>query len=209
MQTRTYLQKGLTLIEILVSVVILTTVIGIGVAGYNNFNENQKVKQAALTVKNNLRFAQEKANSAIKPNTGGVEENKDCYKLQLYRFLIAPPHQHLNDDPATYEISARCSCDPNDICDDTAGPGSNLDFYDSQIYKLPSSVFFTEFTEETWQPNIINPDRMLFNVVGSVQRITYPGTISIQNETGSIKYKLVTNAFGNIEGPIKCNGSCN
>jgi prepilin-type N-terminal cleavage/methylation domain-containing protein len=59
--------RGFTLIEILVATTIMAVTIGVTVAGYNNFNESQRVKQAALTLKNNFRMAQEKAKSAQKP----------------------------------------------------------------------------------------------------------------------------------------------
>lgn len=61
---------GLTLIELIVVISIIGLLVGIGVAQYNEFNKNQTLKQAALTLKNNLRAAQNKALSGEKPATG-------------------------------------------------------------------------------------------------------------------------------------------
>lgn len=51
-------RPGYTLIEVLVVTVIITLLSGIGVAGYNNFNQTQKLKEAAEKIKIVLREAQ-------------------------------------------------------------------------------------------------------------------------------------------------------
>jgi len=53
--------RGFTLIELIVTTTIILILTGVGIAAYNNFNETQILKQAALDLKNNLRFAQTKA----------------------------------------------------------------------------------------------------------------------------------------------------
>lgn len=60
---------GLTLIELLVVISILTSVFGLGLASFRGFNRRERLKQAGLTLKSNLRFAQTKAISAQKPST--------------------------------------------------------------------------------------------------------------------------------------------
>lgn len=71
MRTRTYTasenHSGFTLIELLISVSIIAIIIGIGLSSYSNYDKRQRVRQAALTVKNNLRFIQTKALSAKRP----------------------------------------------------------------------------------------------------------------------------------------------
>lgn len=57
---------GFTLIETLVVVAIMIILIGVGVASYNNFNQNQILSQAASTLVTNLRDAQNRALSGEK-----------------------------------------------------------------------------------------------------------------------------------------------
>lgn len=52
---------GFSLIEVLVSTLIILTLSGIGIASFNNFSQDQAIKQAAADLKNNLRLAQNKA----------------------------------------------------------------------------------------------------------------------------------------------------
>ena len=66
------MNKGFTIIELLVMMGIILLLGGGVVAAFNNFNENQRVKQAALAVKSNLRFAQNKALSGEKPSGCGT-----------------------------------------------------------------------------------------------------------------------------------------
>jgi hypothetical protein len=48
-------------------------VTGLIIANYNSYNDIQTLKQAALTLKNNLRFIQSKAISGEKPESGCTE----------------------------------------------------------------------------------------------------------------------------------------
>lgn len=73
---------GFTLIELLVSAIIIMVVAGGVIVNYNNYNDAQKTRQATLTVKNNLRFAQSRATSGEKPATG-------CTVLLGYRVTFA------------------------------------------------------------------------------------------------------------------------
>jgi prepilin-type N-terminal cleavage/methylation domain-containing protein len=61
------MKKGFTLIEVLVVVGLLLLTTGGVVSNYNNYNDRQKVKQATLTLKDNLRLAQTSAMSGNKP----------------------------------------------------------------------------------------------------------------------------------------------
>lgn len=61
---------GFTLLEIIVSVSISLLLTGLVVANYNTYNNNQVLKQAALTVKNDFRFIQSNALTGGKPASG-------------------------------------------------------------------------------------------------------------------------------------------
>lgn len=62
--------KGFTLVELLVVISILLTLLSLGIASYTRFNRRQRLFQAALTLKSDLRFAQTKAISIEKPESG-------------------------------------------------------------------------------------------------------------------------------------------
>lgn len=59
--------RGFTLLELIIVMTIGTVLLSMGIASFNNYNNLQKVKQAALTLRNNLRLAQTYAISAEKP----------------------------------------------------------------------------------------------------------------------------------------------
>lgn len=61
------LSTGFTLIELLVSIGVLLTMSGVIIANYNTYNSTQSLKQAALTIKNDIRFIQTKSASGLKP----------------------------------------------------------------------------------------------------------------------------------------------
>jgi prepilin-type N-terminal cleavage/methylation domain-containing protein len=58
---------GFTLIEIIVSVSVILLLSGLFIAGYNRFNDSQKVQQAAATLIRNLQAARTKAAFGTKP----------------------------------------------------------------------------------------------------------------------------------------------
>lgn len=66
-------RTGFTLIELLVVISIILVVFSFGIASFNQFNKRERIRQAALTLKSSLRFAQSKAMSAEKP-----ESNTAC-----------------------------------------------------------------------------------------------------------------------------------
>ena len=105
--------EGFTLIEIVVSVGIVLAVIGAIIVNYNSYNDRQTLKQAGLTLKNNLRFAQTKALSGEKPPSG-------CTELSGWTVTFAG---------GTYAIQAQC--DP----EGSQGPGTSV--------SLPASISFS------------------------------------------------------------------
>ena len=60
--------KGFTLIELMVAVSVGLVVTGMIIVNYNSYNTTQQLKQAALTLKNNIRFIETKAASGVKPS---------------------------------------------------------------------------------------------------------------------------------------------
>jgi prepilin-type N-terminal cleavage/methylation domain-containing protein len=82
--------RGLTLIELLVVMVLIAIGISATFAGYRNFDRTQKVRQAALTLKNNLRLAQTKAIAVDHPasceelDSIDVDISANNYKLAYY-----------------------------------------------------------------------------------------------------------------------------
>ncbi len=73
---------GFSLIEIIVVVGIMASVTGFILVSYNNFNTNQKLKQAAKTLRSDLRFVQTRAYSGLKPS-GVVCTNIVGYQLSF------------------------------------------------------------------------------------------------------------------------------
>lgn len=85
--------RGFTLIELVVSVGIALALMGTVIVNYNGYNDRQNLKQAALTLKNDLRFAQSKALSGQKPSA-------DCTELIGWTVTFASD---------SYAIQAQCN----------------------------------------------------------------------------------------------------
>jgi len=112
--------KGFTLIELVVSVAISLVVTGFIIVNYNSYNEIQTLKQAALTLKNNLRYAQSKASTGGKPTPTPPMVSPICTKLTGYTVSFVEN---------AYSIQA--SCDPEGL----VGEMRSID--------LPSGVTFS------------------------------------------------------------------
>jgi prepilin-type N-terminal cleavage/methylation domain-containing protein len=63
---------GFTLFELLVVIAALSILLGLSVASYTRFNKKERVRQAALTFKSDLRYAQSRAVSGEKPTTANT-----------------------------------------------------------------------------------------------------------------------------------------
>ena len=84
---------GFTLVELLVSIIILLTLSGLLIAGYNGFNNTQAAKQGAASLKINLESARSKAAYGLKPD--------GCSSLEGY--LVQFPTN------TTYTVVAFCT----------------------------------------------------------------------------------------------------
>lgn len=60
---------GFTLLELLIVISVTMALFGIAVASFNTYNKKERVRQAALNLKSDLRFAQTRAISAEKPDS--------------------------------------------------------------------------------------------------------------------------------------------
>lgn len=108
---------GLTLIEFLVVVSIITILSAMGISVYNQFNRRQILTQAVKNLKNDLRLAQSKAMAGEKPS--GCTGTLSGYQVVFYS--IPDP------DRDTYKIFA--------ICDSGSTPVGT--------YELPENVRFS------------------------------------------------------------------
>lgn len=75
------IRLGFTLIEILVSISIVSLLTGLTIAGYGTFNKKQTVKTAAYQLASNLRLAQQKAISGEKPS--GCTGNLQSWQINI------------------------------------------------------------------------------------------------------------------------------
>lgn len=104
---------GFTLIELMVSVIIIFSLTGMLVAGYTRFNSSQAVTQAASTVKTNLRAVRTAASSGVKP------EGCDTLVGYIVKFT--------DSSPDTYTAQAVCSAGESaDVTTHTLPTGVNI-----------------------------------------------------------------------------------
>lgn len=97
--------KGYTIIELLIVITVLVVITSFGFAGYNNFNQSQTLDQAAISVENALRDAQNRTITGVKDCTqcqiGAVCGDSDDRALEYWQ--VVPT---LNGQ--TYTISGKC-----------------------------------------------------------------------------------------------------
>ena len=60
-------KRGFTLIELIIVVTVILVISVVTLLNYNSYTDRQRVKQAGLTLRSDLRLAQTKATSAQKP----------------------------------------------------------------------------------------------------------------------------------------------
>lgn len=115
-------KKGFTLIELLIATAIFSIITGGGIASYNQFNQREKLKAAALTVKTYLRKAQTNAMAGVKDDSpaGCAGQPLDGWCLDLHRGYL---YGHCGGPQGANPIdfSAEEFSLPDNV---------NLDFYD-------------------------------------------------------------------------------
>ncbi|MBU1326710.1 prepilin-type N-terminal cleavage/methylation domain-containing protein [Patescibacteria group bacterium] len=103
--------KGFTLIELVIATALLLLLAGSIVANYNNYSDKQRIRQEALTLKNDLRLAQIKAISVQKPASGcsgyigmNVTFSANSYSIQALcsEGLIGDILQHVLPSAVTF-----------------------------------------------------------------------------------------------------------
>lgn len=111
--------QGFTLIEIIVVVIILIALLGITIASYSSYNTKQKVKQAALDLKSNLRMARTNAVSGKKPEACATyifEGYQVNFYLNSYDIIPkckdADSFYLINDEKKTVELPPGIEFDP-------------------------------------------------------------------------------------------------
>lgn len=161
--------KGFTLIEVVISIAIGLLATGIILVNYNSYNDTQTLKQAGLTLKNNLRFAQEKAVSGVKPNSV-------CSQLSGYSVTFTA---------SSYIIQALCN--PEGVTGDTT------------TVTLPTKdISFTPIPTPLNMPsvNLPGPSSFAFEVLSRGTSLESPLTITM---IGFGKhYQLVVSPGGDI-----------
>ncbi len=120
--------KGFTLIEVIVSIGISLLVVGAVIVNYNGYNDTQTLKQAALTLKNNLRFAQVKALAGEKPAS-------NCTRLVGYEISFMAGG-----------YTQQASCEPEGL----SGEATTVTFPSSlQFNPVPSAFTFYVVSQGT------------------------------------------------------------
>jgi type II secretory pathway pseudopilin PulG len=94
-------RKGFTLIEIVVSFLILTVIVGAGVSNFRRLNSRKQVESTAKRVEQAIRDAQKQASAGVKP-TGWCNGATDI--LEYYAIQLGSPLQ-----PNQYRMIAQCS----------------------------------------------------------------------------------------------------
>lgn len=67
------MSRGFTLIELIVTMALLAILVSGLLASYNNYNQSERVRTGAQSVKANVRLAQSRALSGVKPASGCTE----------------------------------------------------------------------------------------------------------------------------------------
>ena len=130
------MNRGFTLIELVVAILVILLLVSAVLSNYNNFNENQKVKQAALTLKSDLRLGQTKALSAQKPTS------IICDSLVGYEIVFSTVGA-----VSSYDIRAVCS---------NAGVTERAGDSEALTIRLPGGVTFSPLP---------NPASIIFRVL--------------------------------------------
>jgi len=158
--------KGFTLIEVLITILVISIFLGVSLASYRDFSRRQQVKVLKREITSDLRIAQKNAISGVKPTgcTGSLEG---------YSFEV------VSGSPILYEVNA--------ICTDPIG-GSDREFLISSK-TFPDTVMISA---PSVNPLVFKPLSFGTNIPsGSVEVITISNSFtgsSASSLTVSINY---------------------
>ncbi|KKR50332.1 hypothetical protein A3A55_02000 [Candidatus Roizmanbacteria bacterium RIFCSPLOWO2_01_FULL_40_14] len=198
-------KKGFTLVEILITLAVLGTAVGVGTASYVSFNERQVVEQVALELKNNFKLIQQRALSGEKDITL-CKEGTSTVPLAGWCFSPDESTPGPIDEYLLYG-----SCGPDTTGGVTPFPAN------PQRVGLPEGVTIKHYINNS--PNI--GGRILFEAGKSSIKISgidpatgleqdYPDIIycleSNLPATPNSQYKITVTEFGEIidEGFVSC-----
>lgn len=146
------MNKGFTLVELMIATALLMSLTGFGTAKYLDFNEKQVLEQAGKDLKNHLRLAQKKALSGEKDTAAcGTDKPLDgwCFTTN------SSPEFRSEFPDKEYGIYGHCG---GETVADTGR-------FKTQTFDLPSGVSLT-----------VSPDeKLLFGALsqGADREITY------------------------------------
>lgn len=147
--------KGFTFIEILVTIAITMLLFSGTAASYSRFTDESRLKQAALTVKNDLRLAQNKAISGEKPL------NMSCDQLIGYVVTFTDK---------SYSVQAQCNPNQVNAPIKTVSLGNTVSFV-----PVPAPITFGVLTQGV---NISSDETITLSGANK----TYKFTLSPQGE---------------------------
>ncbi len=107
MRTSSRYENGFTVIELLISLVIMGFVFSLGFANYRSYASRQKIEGATREIKADLRLAQQEAVAGKKPvddvgtTVPECDDSVSDFRLDGYEVRYV--------DPTTYEIYAICT----------------------------------------------------------------------------------------------------
>lgn len=147
------MKHGFSLIELIVSVSVIMLITGGVVSAYNSYNDQQKIRQAALTLKADLRLAQASAAG------GRIPTSDTCTDFV---------GMHVSGNSTSYTIAPQCSegSGYDEASTTPLAPGLVLTF-------LPSSFIFYPLTRGVSEEAYItiSSERIPFTCIVSVSRI--------------------------------------
>ena len=121
--------KGFSLIELLIVVTITLVIFSFGIASFNQFNKRERLRQAGLTLKSSLRYAQSKALSADKPNS-----NEECSPSSD---PCCTTYQGVQVSFTASGYSTRHACTP----EGPVGPSTTITFPTGIVFTAVPSTF--------------------------------------------------------------------
>ena len=168
---------GFTLIELLVVIAILGIIGSFGTVSFLSYERSARLKNAAMTLKNDLRYAQNKASSGDKG--ANVSPPNGC--LQTPNILVGW-YVNLSSDVASdknksYKIAGDC-LRSDLITEDDFGP---------KTIKLPKGVSISKLTIAGLRSEVNILFRPLVNSVNTYETVDF-----IDNTTGYLRTPIST-----------------